>query len=554
MPHPSPTQRAFVRSLQLGIQDLRPLLSRLRRALLEVARHDGAEALRQHFDRLYVEHFARPRLKILTRVARHVAETRVTTLRTQAHQHYSNREWSTAPVVPQIVERVLSQPIGRLSWRFTDCTWPRDRWIRDKFFSVLDDAQRRRERLRQRALSASTDIEAREGEPPPKHPHIDPTLRKFAYPIDPDLSDVDLIERAADTVVVARGEYFAAVGMQTAMRAADSAARQIMRGEIPQIIAWQWELSPAHPRPDRCDDYASADLTGLGPGIYFDAAMPEDHANGLCGWIAVWANPSDVEDPDWEPPEPDDDYVARVEALIQSVEGGGRMHGSAARTDPVMAGNWSDCCGAADWRAAFKAEFGAEVEPRLSEAWGRQLAQAIRCYVPEPMRVAEKIRLAPTMGAVHGEWDDETKTIRLNPAIWLSRESFGTAGHRIDRLTHTAIHEYGHAWGNTHGYDETREWLTLSGWLHSPHLTPPGYQRYVEKRVGWSREKQEWVHSQDAWFVRYYSSKSPFEDFADCCLYVLAGWGEKFDNGGEGKRAYVLRCLAHDGVTLRRAA
>jgi len=47
-------------------------------------------------------------------------------------------------------------------------------------------------------------------------------------------------------------------------------------------IGMRWCLSPSHPRADICDDYATADKYGLGPGGYPMDAIPAFPAHPLC--------------------------------------------------------------------------------------------------------------------------------------------------------------------------------------------------------------------------------------------------------------------------------
>lgn len=44
----------------------------------------------------------------------------------------------------------------------------------------------------------------------------------------------------------------------------------------------KWNLSNSHPKKDICDQYATQDLYGLGPGVYPPGKLPIDHPNGLC--------------------------------------------------------------------------------------------------------------------------------------------------------------------------------------------------------------------------------------------------------------------------------
>lgn len=49
----------------------------------------------------------------------------------------------------------------------------------------------------------------------------------------------------------------------------------------PFVYGFKWNLSAGHPKPDICDVWAEQD-NGMGPGVYDDGNLPEDHPNGLC--------------------------------------------------------------------------------------------------------------------------------------------------------------------------------------------------------------------------------------------------------------------------------
>ncbi len=48
------------------------------------------------------------------------------------------------------------------------------------------------------------------------------------------------------------------------------------------VVGHRWNLSPTHPRPDICDDYASADPDGLAPGGYREGNYPPTPAHPQC--------------------------------------------------------------------------------------------------------------------------------------------------------------------------------------------------------------------------------------------------------------------------------
>ena len=55
----------------------------------------------------------------------------------------------------------------------------------------------------------------------------------------------------------------------------------------PWTVGVRWTLSPAHPRPDVCDVYASSDQYGLGPGGYPADSVPSRHPSCLCSMVSI---------------------------------------------------------------------------------------------------------------------------------------------------------------------------------------------------------------------------------------------------------------------------
>lgn len=50
----------------------------------------------------------------------------------------------------------------------------------------------------------------------------------------------------------------------------------------PWVKGLKWNLSASHPKPDICDQWATQNKFGMGPGIYPVDDVPLDHPNGLC--------------------------------------------------------------------------------------------------------------------------------------------------------------------------------------------------------------------------------------------------------------------------------
>ncbi len=66
--------------------------------------------------------------------------------------------------------------------------------------------------------------------------------------------------------------------------------------EMPWVEAYQWNLSGSHGKPDICNDMASKDHDGLGPGVYKKKDVPgKPHPHCLCFVTAVTKNPGEME-------------------------------------------------------------------------------------------------------------------------------------------------------------------------------------------------------------------------------------------------------------------
>jgi len=76
----------------------------------------------------------------------------------------------------------------------------------------------------------------------------------------------------------------------------------------PWISAIGWRLSPAHPRTDICDIWASDDSDGLGEGNYEPSNVPPGHPNCMCFTVSILASMPEeqfvsmVPDPENVPP------------------------------------------------------------------------------------------------------------------------------------------------------------------------------------------------------------------------------------------------------------
>ena len=162
------------------------------------------------------------------------------------------------------------------------------------------------------------------------------------------------------------------------------------------------------------------------------------------------------------------------------------------------------------------------------------------------------------LGARNGSYDPQEGTITLNyrllgndtpqsiPMIDCDSNMPPQRYPCISRLFHTLTHEYFHAIGTGMQIDLALEWLALSEWSQSLD-TPQGTARYHERRPGWNGQgPSDWrYNTSGTFFVREYSSRSPFEDQADCCTHLALGWTDAFTHAPPLSRANALAKLAY---------
>lgn len=102
------------------------------------------------------------------------------------------------------------------------------------------------------------------------------------------------IGRAVETLLLdADGDVFYPVMrvLRTEINRAYTEAYVASIALHPQVEGVRFNLSPAHPRPDICDLYASANLHGLGPGVYPPGQHPYPaHPNTLSYLTTVFTD------------------------------------------------------------------------------------------------------------------------------------------------------------------------------------------------------------------------------------------------------------------------
>lgn len=302
--------------------NLQKPIEAFREVMLEEARRGGYDAIQ----RTFVGHWSRlvtgPRREEFLRSARLVSARRLETLATELARRYPGRRVAVHQNTTAVARAFnRTRRSGARAWRLTDADWPMDQYVRSQFFTVLD-GWRRRATL---TLSAAGDKKKKAVRVGKKaQPSIDPKHRKFAYPFEPGVGvePEALIKPALDNVVIARGQFYVMAGIRDLMREVDHLAATLESQRHPEIVGWRWVLSSAHDEasssPDECDRYATADMGHpFGEGVYYDLLLPESHPNCWCNIIPVWATPSQLADPEWEPPLPDEDYASRVKEMVE---------------------------------------------------------------------------------------------------------------------------------------------------------------------------------------------------------------------------------------------
>lgn len=310
----SPTRRQFLLGLRSAMKDMKPPFLRLKSQLLGAYRQGGTVGIRQVYDRLW-EDVAHQRGNLIVNHAEATAKRRAEVIAIETHRRYPHVMFP--PRSPSIATSAIHKvrQLHYVNEKIQSNTWKRDEWMK-KFFlgnlAVWLDRWRQSRTLRAEASE-------RGGLPRRK---IDPKFKKIAYPWgdETDISEEQVVERALDTFVVARGEYFAMAGLTDVVRAVDQAASQIASGGIPEIIGWKWELSSIHQCCDKCDQIAEFDAGHPGgPGVYWDSIFPQSHPNCVCSMEPVWADDDEAGDPDWSAPQPPDDYEDRVRGLMDTI-------------------------------------------------------------------------------------------------------------------------------------------------------------------------------------------------------------------------------------------
>ncbi len=158
------------------------------------------------------------------------------------------------------------------------------------------------------------------------------------------------------------------------------------------------------------------------------------------------------------------------------------------------------------------------------------------------------------IGACHGEYEPSTKKLTINPSIFDYKSEYGSKDNKYPSYIHTLLHEIGHAIDNFR-ISLDPSWLSISDWKQLPiqDEIPKGYERYIEKRNGRStgdknEDHSDWIYKKDTEFVREYSKKTPFEDFADSFSFAILKFDNKFKGETGKKKLEFMQNIIKDKI------
>lgn len=139
----------------------------------------------------------------------------------------------------------------------------------------------------------------------------------------------------------------------------------------------------------------------------------------------------------------------------------------------------------------------------------------------------------------HGVYVSDT--LFLNTTLVDDDQVFSDkSGRLLNRFDHTLYHEIGHGWDARNGMpSDSHQWLSLSGWSKDPS---PGLCRVVIKEDGGPEKTGEWFFSPSAEFPRFYAKTNPWDDWADCFAFYVAGLHDFLP---ETKTRYFDSVLGH---------
>jgi hypothetical protein len=197
----------------------------------------------------------------------------------------------------------------------------------------------------------------------------------------------------------------------------------------------------------------------------------------------------------------------------------------------------------------FEKEFGTELDENFEENQIKLLKRAFSLFNKKFIKnKIPLIKLNNTLKGVHGRWEEKGKKswMELNPKIFNYKKEFEDYGKEIPYNLFIIVHEIGHCTDHVERTSYSKEWQSISGWKKCDinKKIPDGYTRYIEKRTG--REiagpkKSDWIHKEDADFVRRYASRNPREDFADSFAFGVFELWDRFKGKGCKEKMAMIK-------------
>jgi hypothetical protein len=144
----------------------------------------------------------------------------------------------------------------------------------------------------------------------------------------------------------------------------------------------------------------------------------------------------------------------------------------------------------------------------------------------------------------HGYFYSGDNSITLNNNIFYHPDYpddfYDVSGYRLSRPEETIYHEFGHALDNAYGDLSLKPaWLELSGWSPTPQK---GLKRMVINEPGMPPKIGEWYYKPEPYsgFTRFYGKMNPYDDWADCFAFWIAGMKNKLP---DNKKVYFNKLL-----------
>lgn len=124
----------------------------------------------------------------------------------------------------------------------------------------------------------------------------------------------------------------------------------------------------------------------------------------------------------------------------------------------------------------------------------------------------------------YGKYNPKVKELKLNPKVFMTKDFTDDQSHKLmPMLNYVVLHEVAHDLWNSLPPEKQQEWIDISGWILDPivkqglvNLVIPKEKESV--RSNWYYDKQA-----EKSFPRWYSKKSPKEDFCDCYVFIKSG-------------------------------